>query len=157
VMYVMNCMTVRSGKWRLVRAVQGAPSPEVALDLIRQHVEPELEALGGQQEREALYRSILQHLAHAAPRKTRVTKEDLYGAVACFLLVFITCLPAAAPFLIFEQPTRALRVSNLLLIGMLFFIGRRWAKYANANRLLAGLAMVAIGLGLVGVAVLLGG
>ena len=157
VMYVMNCMTVRGGKWRLVRAVQGAPSPEAALDLIRDKVELELWALGSPQEREVIYRSILQHLAHVAPRKTRIVKEDLYGAVACFWLVFISCLPAAVPFLIFEHPIRALRVSNLLLIAMLFFIGQRWAKYAHANRLLAGLAMVAIGLGLVGVAILLGG
>jgi VIT1/CCC1 family predicted Fe2+/Mn2+ transporter len=147
---------VRSGKWRLLRAVQGAPNPEAALDIIRHKVEPELAGLSGSQEREALYRSILQHVAHLAPRKTRVTRDDLYGALACFWLVFISCLPAALPFLIFPNPTRALRVSNLLLIVMLFLIGQKWAQSAHANRLLAGLAMVAIGLGLVGVAILLG-
>jgi VIT1/CCC1 family predicted Fe2+/Mn2+ transporter len=59
--------------------------------------------------------------------------------------------------MIFSNPTRALRVSNLLLVAMLFLIGHKWAQYAHANRLLAGLAMVTIGLGLVGVAILLGG
>jgi hypothetical protein len=157
VMYVMNCMTVRSGRWRLLRAVQGAPNPEAALDLVRQTVESELSSLSGPEEREALYRSIFQHLAHAQPRKTRITKEDLCGAVACFWLVFISCLPATMPFLVFSNPTCALRVSNLLLIAMLFLIGQKWAQYANTNRLLAGLAMVGVGLSLVGVAVLLGG
>jgi hypothetical protein len=157
VMYIMNCMTVRSGKWRLLQAVQSASSREAALEIIRDEVEPELAGLGGMQEREALYQSILQHMTHIAGRKTRVKKEDLYGALACFCLVFISCLPAAVPFLVFPHPNTALRVSNLLLIGMLFFIGQKWAQYANANRWFVGLVMVVLGLGLVGVAILLGG
>ena len=40
---------------------------------------------------------------------------------------------------------------------MLFVIGQKWAQYARVNRLAAGLAMVVIGLALVGVAILLGG
>ncbi len=86
-----------------------------------------------------------------------MTRDDLYGALACFLLVFLSCLPAAVPFLILSEPTRALRVSNVLLIAMLFIVGQKWAQYARTNRLVAGLVMVAIGLALVGVAVLLGG
>src|SRR5215831_10473635 len=40
VMYVMNCMTVRSGKARVVRAVQKAPDRAAALEVIRLLVEP---------------------------------------------------------------------------------------------------------------------
>jgi VIT1/CCC1 family predicted Fe2+/Mn2+ transporter len=72
-------------------------------------------------------------------------------------LVFVSCLPAAVPFLIFSNPTLALRVSNGVLIVLLFVIGQKWAQYARVNRLAAGLAMVVIGLALVGVAILLGG
>ena len=86
-----------------------------------------------------------------------MTKDDLYGAVACFWLVFLSCLPAALPFLILSEPTRALRVSNALLIGMLFVIGQKWAQYAHTNRLVTGLVMVAIGLALVGTPVAFGG
>ena len=157
VMYIMNCMTLRGTKSRLRRAVQRAPTSEAALEIIRREIEPEMAAISGQQEREALYRSILERVTHLAPRKTRIAKEDLYGAIACFWLVFVTCLPAAVPFLIFSHPDRALRVSNFLLVGMLFFVGHKWAHYVHTNRLLAGLVMVVVGLGLVGVAVLLGG
>jgi hypothetical protein len=87
-----------------------------------------------------------------------MARKDVYGAVACCWRVFLSCLPAALPFLIFPRsPTLALRVSNALLIAMLFIVGHRWAKYAETNRWIAGLAMVAIGLSLVGVAALLGG
>jgi hypothetical protein len=71
--------------------------------------------------------------------------------------VFISCLPAALSFLFFSRPHLALRVSNFLLIALLFFVGQKWAQYAGTNRLATGFAMVAFGLVLVGIAILLGG
>lgn len=159
IMYIMNCMTVRSGKARLIRAVQRAPDARATLEMIKDEIEPELQSLIGPEDRDALRQSVLKHLvqARAQPARIGVTRDDFYGALACFWLVFFSCLPAAVPFLIFSRPTFALRVSNFLLVAMLFLVGQMWAKYARVNRLLAGLAMVAIGLVLVGVAVLLGG
>jgi len=157
IMYVMNCVTERSGRARLIEGIRNATDPDAALGLIRSELEPELETLTRPEDREAVYESILKHLDHARVVETKVTKEDCYGAIACFWLVFISCLPAAAPFLIFEQPRLALRVSNFLLIAMLFLVGQKWAQYAKTNRPLAGLAMVVIGLALVGIAVSLGG
>jgi VIT1/CCC1 family predicted Fe2+/Mn2+ transporter len=106
---------------------------------------------------EVVCRSIREYLARAEAPKTTVTEDDLYGAVACFLLVFVSCLPVVVPFLVFSEPTLALRVSNFLLIAMLFLVGHKWARYGHTNRLVTSLAMVAIGLALVGVAILLGG
>jgi hypothetical protein len=157
VMYIMNCMTVRSGKMRLVASVQRASNAETALDLIQEGIEPELQELLDPKEAEAFSRSVLKHVAAARIKKIRLTKEDIYGALACFCLVFFSCLPAALPFFIFSQPHFALRVSNFLLIALLFFVGRKWALYAGANPLIAGSALIALGLVLVGLAILLGG
>jgi hypothetical protein len=157
VMYIMNCVTVRSGKMRLIEAVQSAPDPNAALVVIQDEIEPELQELLSPEDAEALSRSVLKHIGQAQVVKKTLTKEDFYGAVACFWLVFVSCLPAAIPFFIFSQPRFALRVSNFLLIALLFFAGQKWAQYAGANRLVAGSAMVAIGLVLVGTAILLGG
>jgi VIT1/CCC1 family predicted Fe2+/Mn2+ transporter len=158
VMYVMNCVTERSGRARLLKKIQNAPDAKAALAIIRDEMEPDLEPLTGSRDREALYQSIYEHLRHAKPSRVSMTREDFYGALACCWLVIISCLPAALPFLIFtHDPVRALRVSNGLLIAMLFLVGCKWAPYAQANRWVAGLIMVAIGLMLVGVAALLGG
>jgi len=157
IMHVMNCLIERGSKARFIQAVHSASDPAAALDIVRAEVEPELESLSTPEDREALCQAILKHVARARPRKIRLTMQDLRGAVACFWLVFLTCLPAAVPFLIFSHPTQALRISNGLSITMLFFVGHKWAQYANTNRLAAGLAMVVIGLALVGVAILLGG
>ena len=157
IMYVMNRMAERSVRSRLIRAIQAAPSEGAALDMIRNEVEPELESLARPEDREAFYRAALKHHSHGGALRTTLKKDDFYGGLVCFWLVFVSCLPAAAPFLIFSEPIRALRVSNFLLVAMLFGVGYKWADYANVNRPLVGLAMVAVGLALVGVAVLLGG
>ena len=153
----MNCMTLRSGQARLVRAVQKAPDRAAALEVIRLLVEPGFQYLTKPKDKQTVYEAILDEVAHAKPAQTKVVREDLHGAVACFLLVVLSCLPAAAPFVIFSNPMLALRVSNVLLLAMLFWVGQKWAYYIHANRLLVGLAMVAVGLALVGVAVVLGG
>jgi VIT1/CCC1 family predicted Fe2+/Mn2+ transporter len=157
VMYVMNCVVVRSSRVRFLQAVQSAPDATTAQAIIRDEVEPEIDSVIGPEVCDSLYQSVRKRPGETGVPKTRITREDLFGAIACFWLVFLSCLPAAVPFLFFSTPERALRVSNGLLIAMLFLVGQRWAKYTNMNRLVSGLVMVAIGLLLVGVAVLLGG
>jgi len=156
-LYIMNAMIVRCGKIRLVEGVQRASDEKTALALIQNEVEPELQKLLGPKESEALSKSVLKHIAGAHITRTILTRNDVYGAIACFWLVFVACLPATLPFLFFSEPTLALRVSNFLLIATLFWVGEQWARYAGRNRFLIGSAMVMVGLGLVGIAVLLGG
>jgi VIT family len=157
IMYVMSCITERGGQARLILAVQTASSESVALDIVRRTVDSKFELVTELEERNALYRSILAHAQTTRPDKVSVKKEDLLGGVACFWLVFVSCLPAALPFLFLSSPHVALRISNLLMVVMLFVIGMKWAEHAYTNRLWAGLIMATVGLALVGVAILLGG
>ena len=156
-MYIMNAMVVRRGKIRLVKAVQRASDAKAALLLVKDRVEPELQELIGPEKAEAFSKSVLPHIVGAQITERILTKEDFYGALASFWLVFVSCLPAAIPFFIFSEPQVALRVSNFLLIAGLFYVGQKWADYAGKSRVAVGLAMVAVGLILVGVAILLGG
>lgn len=156
-LYIMNVMVVRRGKIRLVEAVQRASNPEAALGVVKDRVEPELQELLGPERAEAFSKSVLPHIVGAHIKERVLTGEDMYGALASFWLVFVSCLPAAIPFLIFSDPQIALRVSNFLLILGLFYVGQKWARYAGKNRVVFGLAMVTVGLMLVGVAILLGG
>jgi len=156
-MYVMNSVTERVEKAHLIWAIRSASDERAALDVVREEIEPRLEMFTGPENRDLLCRAILEYLSHAEVPPTGVMKEDLHGALACFWLVFVSCLPAALPFLFLSDPTHALRVSNVFLIAMLYFVGRKWAQYAHTNRLVTGLVMMGIGLALVGVAVALGG
>ena len=50
-----------------------------------------------------------------------------------------------------------MRVSNAILIGLLFYVGQAWAAYTGASRWGTGLLMVTLGVALVLVAIALGG
>src|SRR5437762_8443838 len=97
VMYIMNCVTVRNEKIRLIEAVQHAPNANSALNLVRDGIEPELQDLLDPHDAEKMNLAVLKHIAHVRISRTKVSKDDVYGAVACFCLVFISCLPAALP------------------------------------------------------------
>jgi VIT family protein len=157
VMYVMNCMTERSQRVRLIQGIQAAKDPEAALELVREEVDAGFEGVIGAKDREAMSEAVLGHLDRSRLKRTRILPEDLWGALASFWLVFVSCFPAAVPFLIFSDARFALRVSNFLLLAMLFVVGQKWAQYVYTSRWIAGLTMVAIGSSLVGVAILLGG
>jgi hypothetical protein len=68
-MYIINCMVVRRGKIRLVKAVQRASDPEVALALVRDRVEPELQELLGPEKAEAFSKSVVRHIVGAQIRE----------------------------------------------------------------------------------------
>ncbi len=157
VMYVMNCLTDRVGKIHLIRAVQSVQTSEDAIALIKEDINPDLRDMLTPEDFNALSRSAFRHLSTARPTGKGITRDDIYGAIACFWLVFVSCLPAAIPFFIFRQPYLALRVSNFLLIALLYLVGRKWGQYARLNPFATGFTMVVIGLLLVGAAVLLGG
>ena len=110
---------------------RGATRPDAAaaLALIQDGIEPELQSMLDPRDEEGFSRSLLPHISRARAMKPGLTRGDVYGALACFILVFVSCLPAAVPFLIFSDPHFALRVSNFLLLGLLFLVGRKWAEY----------------------------
>jgi VIT1/CCC1 family predicted Fe2+/Mn2+ transporter len=86
-----------------------------------------------------------------------VRKEDVYGALASGALVVLSTVPAALPFLLIDEPWRALRLSNLLLVGLLFVVGYEWGRQAHTSPWLAGLAFLGAGIALVAIAIALGG
>src|SRR5262245_57703568 len=103
--------------------------------------------------------SIRQRLA-ALPEEAwlrRLGREDYLGALAVFLLVFLSTFPVVIPFLVISDAVRALRISNAVAIGLLFLCGYRLGKYAGYSPWKIGLAMVAVGIVLVAVTIALGG
>ena len=91
------------------------------------------------------------------PPSPSLTKEDWTGALGVFLLVFLSTFPIVIPFLIFRNVYVALRLSNLVALVMLFITGSWLARYGGHNPLWTGLAMMTLGVVLVGITIALGG
>ena len=64
---------------------------------------------------------------------------------------------AAAPFLLIDNARLALRVSNALLVGLLFLTGYWWAHYTLGKPWIVGTAFLTVGFVLVIAAIALGG
>ena len=158
VLYLMNSAFERNRQLRLGRAIAAAPTEAAALAAIRRDLDPYLASVTQLPDREHLYRSIRNALVHGRlPRRAGLLRADLLGALEVFGVVVVAALPAVLPLLIIDHPWLALRVSNLLVVGLLFVVGYHWAKYVDASPWWAGLGLTALGLALVGVAILLGG
>jgi hypothetical protein len=160
-MYLTSCLLERSRSQRRLRALHEARDDAAALRLVHDAVE---EAIGGDvtaaatAEERARLLGLVRDMALRVPAgQSRLRREDFFGAVASGLLVMLTTVPAALPFLVIASPWRALRVSNLLLLGALFAVGYQWGKYSYTNRWGAGLVFLVVGLALVGIAIALGG
>ena len=74
-----------------------------------------------------------------------------------FLLVFLSTLPVAIPFLVFHRVALAMRVSNLIAIVMLFAMGYAFARLTGRGVWFWSASMVVLGLMLAGLTIALGG
>jgi VIT1/CCC1 family predicted Fe2+/Mn2+ transporter len=91
------------------------------------------------------------------PRVPSLTPRDWLGALAVFLLVFLSTFPVVIPFLVIDAPRPATRVSNLIAIVMLFACGSILARAIGYPVWRAGLAMVILGTVLTAITIALGG
>lgn len=154
VMYLMGTHGERQLAASTVQAVREAKSPAAGRAILADHLPPAvLPALTASD-----LERIRLHLGSIPPEslKARFDREDYLAAFGVFLLVFLCLFPVAAPFLLVDDVTLALRISNVIAVAMLFLtgfifgwqVGRPWR---------AGFVMMIIGSALVAVAMALGG
>ena len=141
---------------RLGLAIVGADA-EHAREIVADELDETLALISSDAKRIAFYDDVVNFVRGSPRRQPRVTWADARAAFAVFWLVFFASLPAALPFLVIKDPWLALRTSNALLIGMLFWVGYRWAGYTSFNQLRFGIGLTVLGIVLVLIAILLGG
>jgi hypothetical protein len=157
IFYIMGLTFLRGRRSRLLEALRNAPDKQVAVALVRNELDDQLAPITTSEDREHLYERIRDMVSTTSEPPTGIHWSDLRGAVGVFLLVALTAVPAALPFLFVDNAWRALRISNVILIGLLFIVGYHWAGYTHATPWKAGLGIMLIGVVLVGVAIALGG
>ncbi len=157
VFYLLGQLFERGRLRRLAVRVRDAIQPDRALTLVSGELDGILGNVTTDDERRNLYRRIVERLRTAQMAPNRITRDDVMGAIASFWLVFFASLPAALPFLFIEDAYFALRVSNAVLLGLLFWAGYSWARYTTARPAWTGLVFLLIGAALVVMAIALGG
>lgn len=157
VFYILGQMFERGRLRRVAVSVKAAKSDAEARGHIAGELDEVLGSVTTESERDRLYAGIASNLHAREVAPNRLRKADVMGGVASFWLVFFSSLPAAAPFLFIDDPWTALRVSNALLLALLFVVGYRWSKLTLAKPWIAGLVFLLAGSLLVAAAIALGG
>lgn len=156
-MYVMAALLERARRAKALLAVQRAPDEAAGLAVVAEVLDDTLIGLQPAEDRQRAYAKVREMALRTEPGPVRIVRDDLIGALACFLLVVLSLVPAILPFLFIDEARTALRWSNGLLVASLFGTGFAWGHHAGANRWLTGGVFMAVGLALVGIAIALGG
>ena len=157
VFYLLGQVFERGRLRRIALRMKETRDDREALDLVGREFDHVLAKVTTPVERETLYGRIIEQVRAGNLEPNRLTREDLFGAVASFWLVFFASLPAAVPFLFIQDPWIALRVSNAVLLALLFATGHSWARYTTARPWLTGFVFLLFGVALVAMAIALGG
>jgi len=155
VFYLMGCLAERARSLMTLLAVRESSDPAQARPLIAASLPPLVASILQPTEIDAIYQRLAE-LPAPVPR-AGLRKGDWLGAAGAFLLVFCSTLPVVVPFVVMRDAVGALRVSNAIAVGLLFFTGYRFGRAVGRNPWAIGTAMVVLGSALVGVTIALGG
>lgn len=156
-LYVTGQLFGRGRLRRLGLMMREEPDDRAAAALVAGEVDELLAPVTSAAERSDLYLRIVTNIRSTPAHTVELSKADWMGGLASFWLVFLTSLPAAIPFLFIDDARLALRVSNGILVSLLYLTGYQWARYTLGKPWLVGLCFLVGGIGLVAIAIALGG
>jgi VIT1/CCC1 family predicted Fe2+/Mn2+ transporter len=155
ILYLMGCLSEQGRGIRSRRALRKAAAPAEAHRIIADALPPMVAATLGSAEYESLRQKLVQ--LPEPPSRPRLGKDEWLGALAVFLWVFLITFPVAIPFIFMNDVGRAMRVSNVIAIVLLFLTGYAFGRVSEYRPWLTGLAMVVLGSALVGLTMAMGG
>lgn len=157
-MYVLTCAFERGKERRLYRLIHNAPSQPEGVAILKEELDDELDVLTDEDERQKIYATLFDRLRLAPPPRAGFQKEDFGGGLGVFLVAVSAALPVLLPLLLAPGSVEfKVRASNLVAAAMLFFMGYRWGEYAGGKPFFYGLLLLTLGVGMVAVAIPLGG
>jgi VIT1/CCC1 family predicted Fe2+/Mn2+ transporter len=155
VLYLLGCLADKSRNLMTYLAVRQATDPAKAQRLIAGALPRLVASVLQPAELETMRQRLLQ--LPEPSRRARLSGIDWLGALAVFLLVFVSTFPVVLPFLFMQKVTLAMRASNGIAILMLFITGAAYGRCVGRSPWGFGVAMVLLGGALVGLTIVLGG
>jgi hypothetical protein len=154
VLYLMGAMAERGQNLTLFRSLRTADNTDTARQLIAGALPPIVAEVMQPEEFEAIRQRLVRIPDSQTPHLQR---DDYLGAVAVFLVVFLSTFPVAVPFMFISDVATAMRASNLVAVVLLLITGWAFGRVSGRPPLRVALAMVVLGVSLVGMTMALGG
>ena len=155
ILYLMSAFAEKSEALMTLHAVRQARDAEDGRRLVAEALPSVVSSILTTDELDTL-RVRLRELPTPAAN-AQIEPAMWIGALRVFLWVFLITFPVAIPFIVMHDARFALRVSNGIAIGLLFVTGWAYGRITGRRSWVMGLAMVSIGIVLVGLTIALGG
>jgi len=155
VLYLMGSLADKGRNLMTFRAVRKATDPQKAQRLIAGALPSVLASVLQPAELDAMHQRLKQ--LPEPPTIARLTKSDWLGALAVFLVVFLSTFPVALPFIFMQDAPRAMRLSNAIAVAMLLVTGFAYGRSVGRSPWKFAVSMIILGLVLVGLTIALGG
>jgi hypothetical protein len=158
IMYALMSLFERGERHRLLYQLQTAVTETEGVAIVGEELDHILEPITSDAQRQALYQEVFANLRQGEPRPVGLQRDDLVGAAGSALVAVAAVAPSLVPlYLLSDNLTLAIRVSNAISFIVLFALGHSWGRHTGANPWKTGLALAAIGLLMVLIAIPLGG
>jgi VIT1/CCC1 family predicted Fe2+/Mn2+ transporter len=79
-------------------------------------------------------------------KKPKISQNDIIAALICTFFVFLPCIVILPFFLLINNLTLAILVSNIISLGMLFAFGYKLGSCTDRNKIITGMIIMLIGL-----------
>ena len=155
VMYLVHIATERTRNRRLIALLRGGMDAAAGQAIVADALPRGVAAAAGPEGLEVLRRRLVE--ATALQVRPTIDRDDIKGAIGVFLLVVLATFPVVLPFMLIDQTALAVRVSNVVALGMLFLAGAMLARYAGGSIWRGGAAMAITGALLIVAIMALGG
>ncbi len=154
IMYLVRTFILRGHTLRLVQSVRATADAAAGRELIKA-ASPTIAGVVSTEEIEAIRERLLEPFP--LPERPSLRGEDLLAALAICLIVVASTLPVVLPYVLIGDVGIAKTVSRAIALAMMFIGGLVLGRYAGYGSWKAGVIMVALGTGLVGAIIALGG
>ena len=155
IMYLVGAVTDRGHSLTLVRSVRATADAAAGRKLIEDSLTPVVAGVVSTAELEEIRGRLL--ALPSVPQRPSLRGADLLAALEICLLVVAATFPVVLPFALIGDVGTAKTVSRVVGLAMLFVGGLTLGRYAGYGTWRAGVIMVALGTGLVGIIMALGG
>jgi VIT1/CCC1 family predicted Fe2+/Mn2+ transporter len=155
IFYLMGCIAEHGRNLATFRAVQHARDERAARTIVADALPPIVASVLEPAELDNI-RIRLQQVPEP-PGAGGLARGDYLAALGVFLLVFLSTLPVALPFMLLSDVRPAMRLSNAIAVVLLFLTGYAFGRVSGRHPWLLGAGMVVLGLVLVGLTIALGG
>ena len=155
VLYLMGALAERGSDLTVFRAVRRAGDAARARRLISDSLPAEIASVLDPADFDRMHQRLKQ--LPEPPARSRLVGSDWRGALAVFLLVFISTFPVAIPFIVMHDAMWAMRTSNAIAVAMMFIAGVAYGRVVRWSPWGVGVFMVVLGSVLVALTIALGG